>query len=126
MNILLILAGVLVLTIGAAHSWLGERYIIVRVLRQMDLPRLFGSDIFTRRTIRFAWHLTTIAWSGMGSVLLILSVPPPFSEARTYILLAVSLTFFMSAVSALLITRARHLSWVVFLAISTMVLAALI
>ena len=34
-----------------------------------DLPRLFGSDWFTRRTLRFAWHITSVAWLGFAALL---------------------------------------------------------
>lgn len=54
-------AAVLLLLIGLAHSYLGERYIFVRLFR-LELTKLFGSDWFTERTLRFAWHLTTVAW----------------------------------------------------------------
>lgn len=51
---LLDLAAALVVALGLAHSLLGERYILQRLLRREDLPRLFGSADFTRRTLRFA------------------------------------------------------------------------
>ena len=63
---LLFLAAGLVLLVGLAHSYLGERYILIRLFRRSDLPHLFGSDVFTRRTLRFAWHLTTVAWWGLS------------------------------------------------------------
>jgi hypothetical protein len=50
--------------IGLAHSVLGERYILMRLFRHTDLPKLFGGTEFTIRALRFAWHLTTIAWWG--------------------------------------------------------------
>lgn len=59
---------VMIVALGAAHSVLGERYILMRLFRRADLPHLFGSDDFTKRTLRFAWHLTTVAWSGMAAV----------------------------------------------------------
>jgi len=47
-------AASLAIFIGAAHSILGERYILVRLFRRKNLPELLGSDFFTRRTLRFA------------------------------------------------------------------------
>jgi hypothetical protein len=35
--------------VGLAHSCLGERAILIRLFRRPNLPRLFGSDVFTRR-----------------------------------------------------------------------------
>lgn len=101
-------AALLTVGVGAAHSLLGERYVVARLLRRHDLPRLFGSDWFTRRTLRFAWHLTTLAWWGMAGVLLWPDAP----------LRAVSLAFAASALLTAGLTRGRHLAWVVFAAIA--------
>ena len=54
------LAALLAVLLAVAHSSLGERFILIRLLRRQDLPRLFGSDRFTRGTLRFAWHLTSV------------------------------------------------------------------
>jgi hypothetical protein len=64
MNSWLALAATLAVLVGAAHSYLGERYLLVRPFRRGGLPPLHGSDVFTRRTLRFAWHVTTVAWWG--------------------------------------------------------------
>jgi hypothetical protein len=58
------LAAGLCIAIGLAHSVLGERYILIRFFRRTDLPKLFRGAELTIRTLRFAWHLTTIAWQG--------------------------------------------------------------
>ncbi len=55
MDVLLVAAALLAAGVGAAHSYLGERYILTRLFRRQDLPKLFGSDWFTRRTLRFAF-----------------------------------------------------------------------
>ncbi|GAA3930276.1 hypothetical protein [Luteimonas lutimaris] len=69
METLLYLAAVLAVALGAAHSVLGERYILIRLFRRNDLPKLFGSSEFTIRTLRFAWHVTTVAWFGFAALL---------------------------------------------------------
>jgi len=107
----LVAAAVFLLAIGLAHSYLGERYILIRLFRR-DLPELFGSDVFTKRTLRFAWHLTTVAWWGYAALLLF-----RFSSAQTS-LHVVSVTFFVSAVVSFVGARGRHFSWVVFLAVA--------
>jgi hypothetical protein len=43
-----VVAAVLVFVLGAAHSYRGERYILMRLFRRQDLPHLFGSDLFTK------------------------------------------------------------------------------
>ena len=55
--------------IGVIHSLLGERFILVRLFRGSQLPHLLGSDVFTKGTLRFAWHITTIAWWGLGYII---------------------------------------------------------
>jgi len=117
MDILLIIGAILVVLIGAAHSYLGEQYILVRLFRRSDLPQLFGSDIFTKQTLRFAWHLTTIAWIGLASIVLI-GVVVPSSEQLSAILKAISITFFISSFVTLVASKGRHFAWVVFLSIS--------
>jgi hypothetical protein len=114
----LIAAAILAVAIGIAHSWLGERFIIVRLLRRDNLPALFGDDTFTGHTLRFAWHLTTVAWWGLAAILGLLAGALPAIPVGQGVLLVIGLTFLASAVLAVVLTRARHLSWPVFLAIA--------
>lgn len=125
MNPLLVAAAALAVAIGTIHSALGERYIIRRLLRRDDLPELFGDDSFTRSTLRFAWHLTTVAWFGLAAVLVVLS--GAFVGVRTSegVVFAVAQTFIVSTILALILTRGRHLSWIVFTAISALCLFAI-
>ena len=95
-----------------AHSYLGERYILIRLFRRDALPKLFGGTEFTKQTLRFAWHLTSIAWLGFAAILVQLGSNP----SRTDLGLVVAVTFGVSGVVSLLGSRGRHLSWVVFLA----------
>lgn len=120
MDILLIIGAIFAVVIGAAHSYLGERYILVRLFRRSNLPKLFGSDVFTKQTLRFAWHLTTIAWIGLASVILI-GVVVNSSGQLSVILKAISLTFLISAIVTLFASRGRHFAWIVFLSISFLV-----
>jgi hypothetical protein len=68
-ELLLSAAALLCMLIGVAHSYLGEKYILIRLFRRDNLPKLLGSDWFTKRTLRFAWHLTSIAWWGFAALL---------------------------------------------------------
>lgn len=119
---MLIVAASLVFLIGLAHSYLGERYLLIPLLRRENLPRLFGSDFFTKRTLRFAWHLTSIAWWGLAAVLLILAAPG--ADPRRHLLLVIALVFLVHGLVALVFSRGRHLSWIVFWAIATLCLVA--
>ena len=113
-------AALLAIALALAHSWLGELYIVGPLLRRPDLPRLFGSDRFTRQTVRYAWHLTTVAWVGIAAMLLVLGGALPPIPVGGALLLVVAATFAASAVLAIVLTRGRHLSWIVFLAISAL------
>jgi hypothetical protein len=108
---MLYLAAALVAALGIAHSILGERYILMRLFRG-DLPRLFGGTQFTRRTLRFAWHLTTVLALGIAALLVQLA-----GAASTPALAAtLGWTLVLSGLLPLLHTRGRHLSWVVLFA----------
>ena len=70
---MLLFAAILLISIGLIHSYLGEKYILIRLFRRDNLPHLQGSDWFTKRTLRFAWHITTLAWWGFAAILLVIS-----------------------------------------------------
>ena len=114
---LLVAAALLALT-AIAHSVLGERYILRRLFRRPDLPRLFGSDWFTRRTLRFAWHITSVAWLGFAAVLVVMAGGEVVG--RDLLLNAVAVTFVVTAAIACVASRGRHLSWPVFLAVAVL------
>ena len=114
---MLLIAATLTCLLAIAHSFLGERYILVRLFRREGLPRLFGGTEFTKRTLRFAWHLTSVAWLGLAAVLVKLSSHVP-SQAELGLLLAG--TFATSSLMALVGSRGRHLAWVVFGAIAVL------
>ena len=120
-QIALYAAAALVLAVGVAHSYLGERYILIRLFRREDLPRLFGSTAFTTRTLRFAWHITTVAWWGFAVLLVVLAHPP---VSRSAIGIVVGSTFLVHGFVALIASRGRHLSWPVFLAIGVLAIFA--
>lgn len=111
----LLIAAALLVLIGAAHSILGERYILVRLFRR-DLPKLFGGDWFTKQTLRFAWHITTVAWLGFAAILVVAARPAP--AAPPAVLDVVAATFLVTGLIAAVASRGRHLSWPVFLAVA--------
>ena len=112
MTTLLYIAAFFTFTIGVVHSVLGERYILIRLFRQKNLPKLFGDTEFTIQTLRFAWHITTVAWWGFAALLVLLA-ENTFTFQNLSIVLAV--TFLVTSAIALVASRGRHLSWAVFL-----------
>lgn len=110
----LVASGVLIVGLGVFHSLLGEIYLVRRLLRRDDLPRLFGDDSFTRLTIRYAWHLLTLFCVAAAGVLFIAASRDDAGLVPVvWILVA---TFAACGVWGLASTRARHLSWIVLLA----------
>lgn len=110
MDLRLATAAALLAALGAAHSFLGERYILTRLFRRGNLPKLLGGEDFTRQTLRFAWHLTTVACVAMA--VLLVSVP----ESA----LAIGVSMLVSAALTAGFTRGRHLAWIVMLAIAAL------
>jgi hypothetical protein len=118
MNPYLLTAAALAFAVGLLHSWLGEKYILIRLFRRPNLPQLFGDDVFTKRTLRFAWHLTTLAWWGFAVLLLGASARAPLDAPASSAAAVIGGTFLVSAVYAFVASRGRHLSWVIFLGIA--------
>lgn len=114
MTILLIAAAFLAFAVGLAHSVLGERYILTRLLRGDTVPHLFGGPEFTARTLRFAWHLTTIAWWGFAAILGVLAGGAASPRNLSAVVAA---TFLLTGALTFLVSRGRHHAWIVFLAI---------
>jgi uncharacterized protein (DUF486 family) len=113
---MLIIGSLLLILIGFVHSFMGEKYILVRLFRNNNLPKLLGGDWFTKRVLRFAWHLTTLAWWGFAVILYLLSVPS--ENIRSEILLTITVVFALSGVVSLSFTRGKHLSWIFFFSIA--------
>ena len=107
---LLYFAAVLAVALGVAHSFLGERYILRRLFRRDDLPKLLGGSEFTTRTLRFAWHITTVAWVGFAALLVHAGRGDLNTSGTLYIMGA---TFIVSGLLPLVLTRGKHLSWLI-------------
>jgi hypothetical protein len=114
---MLLVGSVLLIFIGFVHSYLGEKYILIRLFKRENLPKLLGSDWFTKRVLRFAWHLTTLAWWGFAVILYFLSQPS--DNVRSEILITITVVFALSGVVSLLFSRGKHLSWLFFFGIAS-------
>lgn len=110
-------AGLAVL-VALVHSYLGERYILIRLFKR-DLPKTFGGTEFTKNTLRFAWHITSIAWLGFAALLVTMAGAEP-RPARAFANV-VAATFLATGLVALAGSRGRHPAWVVFFAIAALV-----
>jgi len=113
---MLIFACTLLLITGFIHSYFGEKYILIRLFRLDNLPRLRGSDWFTKQTLRFAWHITTLAWWGFAAILYVLSSTS--ENINREILVIISCVFFVSGLVSIIFSKGKHLSWIFFLLIA--------
>jgi hypothetical protein len=112
-DIVLAVAAALTLGVAFAHSYLGERYILGPLLPR-ELPPMPAGRKFSARTIRVAWHVTSVAWLGLAWVLL-------HPERPSMVLLAISATFAATGLAIAGFSRGRHLAWPVFLLIAVLV-----
>lgn len=112
MNLMLNIAAVLAIAIGLLHSILGEKYILSRLFRGNYLPKLYGGTEFTARTLRFAWHITSVAWFGFAAILFQLANGCFSANA---VLSAIGFTFVVTGLITLIISQAKHFAWPVFL-----------
>ena len=118
----LLMAAILTIFIGGVHSWLGERRLIGPLLAPENRSGLIAKSSFSRGVLRFAWHLTTLAWGGFAVVLIGYGFAPAASS-RSFALLAIAATFFLTGGIILWTSRGRHLAWPVFFAMAALTAA---
>lgn len=121
METALYVAAFLLVVVGFTHSYLGERYILIRLFRRDNLPKLRGGTEFTTRTLRFAWHITSVAWWGFAAILVLLARG---SATRSAVGLVIGVTFLLHFAMVILGSRAKHYAWLLFLAVGVLVLYA--
>jgi hypothetical protein len=103
---MLTLAAIIIFSAGLTHSYLGEKYILIRLFKRDNIPHLLVSDEFTKGTLRFCWHITSVFWFGLAVIL-------TFQEEHTVLLLStIGTVSLVSAVLAAYFTKGKHLAWV--------------
>ncbi len=81
---------------GIAHSYLGERAFLPRLLALPDLPLLRrGERGFTERVIRAVWHIASLYWWLAAAVLAIIAMQP--ANPLRAIGLSLAATIFLTA-----------------------------
>ena len=70
------LAAILMIVAGIAHSYLGERGFMQRLLALPGLPLLRKDRGFTERVIRVIWHAPSLYWAATGVILMIIAGQP--------------------------------------------------
>jgi hypothetical protein len=107
---LLLVAALLLALIGFIHSYLGERFILGRILALPNLPELRGSRAYMENILRWAWHLTSVAWWGTVALLLCLWAGRPGAAGPV-----LAATFALHGLIILARVGPRHPAWPLFL-----------
>jgi hypothetical protein len=110
---MLILAAALLFSAGLMHSVVGGKRLINPIIEWVDLPIILGSIENTRLTLWVGWHLLSVFWWGQAVVLVVIEVAP--SMAVSAMLLSLSACSALAGVLALILSRAKHKSWIMFL-----------
>ncbi len=116
MNSFFLIAALLIWITGLIHSVLGEKMIVIPLFKK-ELPPLTGSVPFMKRVLRFAWHLTTVAWWGIGIILFRLAEGPLDPTGR-FVINVIAWVCLISGISALVMSRGRHFVWMVFMLVT--------
>jgi len=84
------------------------------LFRRGDLPKIRGSGQTTQKTIRIAWHVTTILFWVFGLILLLMARNALTVQSMSAVMAG---TFLPMGVLSLVASRGRHVSWLPFLII---------
>ena len=110
--LLFAVSAILLLIVGCAHSYLGERHLFPRLFALPNLP-LFRSDrTYTQRVLRWAWHLTSLAWWGLALLLFLFAFPPTSPRLLEQVCGGIA---FLSGLVILGTAGPRHPAWLLFL-----------
>ena len=113
----LAVSGVLLVVIGAIHSWLGERQIIGPILA---FPYESGPIAESRRIkpiLRGAWHFTSVTWIGHGVILIALALAP-MSAATASVAWLSAILYGAIGIYLLVSFRGRHVAAPLFIAVA--------
>lgn len=113
---MLILAAFLLICVGLMHSVLGGKRLITPLLRRDDLPVILGSIENTRLTLWVGWHLLTLFFWANAISITVIALEPAFLIET--VLLTIAISTGLAGCLALILTRGKHRSWIMFLPVS--------
>jgi hypothetical protein len=96
------IAAITLVLVGVAHSALGEADILKPLFAQSALEGKYPKWV-TARILRFAWHLTTIAWFALAAILVGAPVPLTFAAVM------------ITSAAVILWQLPGHFAWIPFL-----------
>lgn len=119
---LLFAAAILIFGVGVTHSWLGESKLIGPLTAAGTRSGLLAHSGLARLVLRFAWHITSIAWWGLAAILIVLA-RQPLDASGKLVLLVIAATFLATGLACSGGGR-RHWAWLIFLMIGGLTLGA--
>lgn len=122
MQTCLLISGILTIILALAHSILGEwrllRPMKNEVLPQIKgIPALFNSADFSKNTIRFVWHVTSVFGLSLAAILFCFSNLDVLNATEVFIVKIISAAMILAGLITLILTKGAHLGWILFLAI---------
>jgi hypothetical protein len=112
-NILLLFAAAVLVFMGIVHSYLGERFVFRRLFKLEKLPLLRNDRRYTENVLRYAWHLTSVAWWAFAACLVILWIIP--GDPRLAIGKCVAVYCLIGGTTIVATAGVRHPAWTLFL-----------
>ena len=111
MNTPFFISAIILFLLGAAHSLLGEKLLLIPISKESSIV-LFKQKPYLPSVMRFAWHVTSFAWWGIGLVILkwaFSETPLPFA------IHSLAGTFAVTGLFILGFSKGLHPAWFFFL-----------
>lgn len=114
MNSLFFIVAVVLFMLGIAHSAFGEKLLLIPIAKEKSVD-LFKQKPYMINVMRFAWHITSIAWWGMALIIF------DFAKVENPLIFSVHAlagTFTLTGIIILAFSKGLHPAWFFFLAIA--------
>ena len=93
---------------------------VEHLLRRTDIAHPFGGPEFTIRTLRFAWHLTSIAWWGLAAITVLIARQEASAGALLNVIGGI---YILSGAVSAVVAHFQHLYWLVFAVVGVLLLS---
>ena len=118
---MLIVGALLFLAVSIMHSLLGGQRLIAPICVLKDLPAILGSRRDTELTLTIGWHLLSVFWVYLAGLLL--SIHFAVSAFQSILVESLGVLSILCGVMALVMSRGKHLSSVIFVPLGLILLA---
>jgi hypothetical protein len=114
MNVAFLIVAVVLFMLGIAHSAFGEKLLLIPMAKEKSVD-LFKQKPYMVSVMRFAWHITSIAWWGMALIVLDFA---QIGDPSIFSVYALAGTFALTGIIILAFSKGLHPAWFFFLAIA--------